>query len=123
MKIVFGMHLKNYMSMIIIMLKTRKYCVQKLQKMDILNVLCFFVLFTKEGILIKKCVGYQQTCVCAAECTLKYNQVECLEYAYKNGCMYPKEIQPIIVTKILIPKILIPKWRAAVKNRSFSSIE
>ena len=64
-----------------------------------------------------------RTCKCAAEYALKYNQFECLEYAYKNGCMYPKEMLPIIVTKILIPKILIPKWRAAVKDRSFSSID
>ena len=64
------------------------------------------------------CCWDERTCECAAEYALKYNQFECLEYAYKNGCLYPKEILPIIVTKILIPK-----WRAAVKNRSFSSID
>ena len=52
------------------------------------------------------------------ECALQYNQVECLEYAYKYGCPYSKEILPIIVTKIFITKL-----RAAVKNRSFSSID
>jgi hypothetical protein len=55
----------------------------------------------------------EQTCKSAAECALKYNQVECLEYAYKNGCPYSKEVLSIIVQKILIPK-----WRAYVKNRS-----
>jgi hypothetical protein len=60
----------------------------------------------------------EQTCKSALECALKYNQVECLEYAYKYGCPYSKEMLPIIVTKIFITK-----WRAAVKNRSFSSID
>ena len=50
------------------------------------------------------------TCVCAAECALKYNQVECLKYAYENGCPYPEELKSIIVRKILIPK-----WYASVK--------
>jgi hypothetical protein len=60
----------------------------------------------------------EQTCKSALECALKYNQVECIEYAYKYGCPYSKEILPIIVTKIFITK-----WRAAIKNRSFSSID
>ena len=52
----------------------------------------------------------EQTCVCAAECALKYNQVECLKYAYENGCPYPEELKSIIVRKIIIPK-----WYASVK--------
>lgn len=85
------------------------------------HIKCLMLLRTiyQGGNPYKEMCWDNRTCKYAAE----YGHLNCLEYAYKNGCMYPKEIQPIIVTKILIPKIIIPKWCAAVKNRSFSSIE
>ena len=40
------------------------------------------------------------------------DNLECLKYAYENGCSYPKNLLSIIVKKILIPK-----WRNSVKIR------